>query len=130
MYRRKSVGKVSRREKGTQGGSRMGRGEAVELESQLPGPGMVETQTDDGGEEQIEGASDWLLASTRGDWGPGSVTTSSPPRSLQSSSSLTFLVRPSTYLLNLNVPFLSPVVFSQVLSSSLCLAYAAFPPTR
>ena len=72
-------------------------GEAVELESQLPGPGMVETQTDDGGEgqheEQIEGASDWLLACTRGDWGPGSVTTSSPPRSLQSSSSLTFLVR-------------------------------------
>ena len=57
-------------------------GEAVELESQLPGPGMIETQTDDGGEgqheEQIEGASDWLLASTRGDWGPGSVTTQVP----------------------------------------------------
>ena len=37
---------------------------------------MVETQTDDGGEgqheEQIEGASDWLLACTRGDWGPDS----------------------------------------------------------
>ena len=35
---------------------------------------MVDIQTDDGGEgqheEQIEGASDWLLACTRGDWGP------------------------------------------------------------
>ena len=42
----------------------MYQGEAVELESQLPGPGMVETQTDDGGErqheEQIEGAV-WLV---------------------------------------------------------------------
>ena len=77
MYRRKSVGKVNCRETETQGGSRVYRGEAVELESQLPGPGMVETQTDDGGEgqheEQIEGASDWFLACMRGDWGPGSV---------------------------------------------------------
>ena len=101
MYRRKNVGKVNRRETETQGGSKIYHGEAVELESQLPGPGMVETQTDDSGErqheEQIEDASDWLLACTRGDWGPSSVTTSSPPRSLQSSSSLTFLVRPSTY---------------------------------
>ena len=77
----------------------MYRGEAVELESQLPGPGMVETQP----EGQIEGASDWLLACTRGDWGPGSLATSSPPRSvsssapLQSSSPLTFLVRSSMY---------------------------------
>ena len=54
MYRRKSVGKVNCRETETQGGSRVYRGEAVELESQLPGPGMVETQTDDGGEGQHE----------------------------------------------------------------------------
>ena len=43
------LARVNCRETETQGGSRMGRGEAVELESQLPGPGMVETQTDDGG---------------------------------------------------------------------------------
>ena len=88
------LARVNCRETETQGGSKIYHGEAVELESQLPGPGMVETQMDDGGEgqheEQIEGASDWLLASTRGDWGPGSVTTSSPPRSLQSSSSQPF----------------------------------------
>ena len=46
----------------------MYRGEAVELESQLPGPGMVETQADDRGEgqheEQMESASDWFLACT------------------------------------------------------------------
>ena len=29
-----------------------------------------------------------------------------------------------------NVSFLSPAIFSQVLSSSLCLVYAAIPPTR
>ena len=66
----------------------MCRGETVELESQLPGPGMVETQTDDGGEGQhegqIEGASDWFLACTRGDWGPDSSPTRHQHSSLPS----------------------------------------------
>ena len=34
------LARVNCRETETQGGSRMGLGEAVELESQLPGPGM------------------------------------------------------------------------------------------
>ena len=88
--------------------------------------GMVKVQRDDGGEgtrsyqvQQIEAASDWFLACTRGGWGPDSSPLL-PPSSLLDQAPY----RSS------NISFLSPAIFSQVLSSSLCLAYATIPPPR
>ena len=94
--------------------------------------GMVKVQRDDGGEgtrsyqvQQIEAASDWFLACMRGDWG----LDSSP---LRSASATTLFVSNLSYWTKhlSNVSFPSPAIFSQVLSSSLCLTYDTIPPTR